>query len=153
MRGSIVAIACLVAGATLTGCIADPSEANQARLNAAVARWGANGSPNYQFQLHWLCGECLPEWSHALQVRVQGGQVTEVLDLTAGIPIPKDSRALSIPELFSYLQSALDQHAYRLVVEYHSALGYPVSMAVDYNAAAVDDEGGFEVTNLVVLPQ
>lgn len=143
----------LLGAAIIAGCSStSPTEVQQTRLTAAMQRWAVGGSLDYQFQLRWLCGECLPEWSHLLQIRVQNGQVTDVVDLTAGGPVAKNSRTLTIPELFAHIQLALDQDAHYLFAEYHPTLGYPVTVAVDWSYPAVDDEGGFDVGSVQLLP-
>ena len=133
MRFLIPGFLILLGTAAIAGCSStSPSAVEQARLDAAMQRWAATGHPDYQLQLHWSHGECLPEWTHILRIRVHGGQVTEVFDLTAGAPIEKNERTLTVPELFAY--------------------GYPVSVAVDYSASFVDDERGFEVGSVELLP-
>jgi len=143
----------LMGSAAITGCSStNPSAVEQARLTAAMQRWASNGGPNYRLELSWVCGECLPSWTHPLRILVEGGQVTAVVDLTTGASIAPNERTLTIAGLFGYIQRAVDEPAYRLVVEYHQTLGYPISVAVDHSATAVDDEGGFQVSSVELLP-
>jgi hypothetical protein len=153
MRISTALLLGLAASAAVIGCSSTtPSEVQQARLTAAIARWASNGRPDYELQLAWSCGECLPEWSHLLRITVQDGQVTEAFDVTANQTIAPNERTLTVVQLFAYIQQALDDRVYLLSTEYDQTLGYPISVSVDRDANAVDDESGFQVVSLQLSP-
>ncbi|HEU0021543.1 MAG TPA: DUF6174 domain-containing protein [Dehalococcoidia bacterium] len=46
------------------------------------------------------------------------------------------------------LQDAIDRDAASIRVNYDSRLGYPVSIAIDYNTMMADEELGFSVSGL-----
>jgi hypothetical protein len=50
------------------------------------------------------------------------------------------------------VQDAIDQRAFRLVVEYHQELGYPSGLAIDYDDGTADDEITYLVTELGPIP-
>jgi hypothetical protein len=48
--------------------------------------------------------------------------------------------AMSIEELFTTIEEALHRGADSISVRYHPALGYPMSIFIDYYKQAADDE-------------
>lgn len=150
LEGLVLPVA---AGAGIAACApTDPIASEQVQLTASMQKWAARGYPDYQIELHWVCGECSASWSHVLRLTVRDGEVTAVFDVTAGVAVEKDPRTLTVEELFAYVQSGIDGLAYRLAADYHPTLGYPVSVAIDWRERMVDDEGGFVVSSLVPLP-
>lgn len=143
----------LLAGAALLApACADPTALEQVDLAVAMRRWDARGYQDYQLELGWLCGECPTHWNHHLRLTIRNGIITDVVDVTAGMAIGEDERTLTVQELFTYIQDAVDRHAHRVEAKYEPTLGYPTSLFVDWNQTTVDDEGGFAVTSLVLLP-
>jgi hypothetical protein len=47
---------------------------------------------------------------------------------------------MTVEQIFSLIQSAITQNAHRVTVSYDPVLGYPRTVVIDYDPAAVDDE-------------
>ena len=154
MRVPIALLLGLAGPAAVLGCASttSPSERQQARLTAAMARWAGNGGSDYQLEITWSCSACPPGWSDLLRIRVQGGQIAEVFDVTANQTVAQDERTLTVLQLFTYIQQAIDDKVYLLATEYDQALGYPILVSIDRDVNAVDDEVGFQVTSLQLSP-
>ena len=58
-------------------------------------------------------------------------------------------RYLTIDELFTFTQSAIDEEAIKIVSEYDLEYGFPTKVWIDWNEMIVDEERGFQVSNLV----
>ena len=123
----------------------------QSQLDAALGRWNEAGYSSYEYKLRRIC-ECVPETTHTLRVRVESGQITSVFDLDTNRPASSTSAGLTVLQLFEIVQDAIDQQAFRLVVEYHQELGYPSGLAVDYDDGTADDEITYLVTELAPIP-
>ncbi len=85
-----------------------------------------------------------------MTITVSGGAFVSATYLDDGAPadttIFRD--ALTIDRLFAYIHQALAQHPAMFTASYDPTLGHPVSIAIDYNALAQDDETGFRVLDL-----
>lgn len=128
-----------------------PQEERQSFLRHARDQWAANGPASYEYTLAFTCGECPPEWTHLLRIRVEAGEVVSVFDLSTGTPVDPSERSLTIDQLFEVIQNAVQEDVYRLAVKYHPDLGYPVSIAIDSDSRVVDDEVGYSITDLEAL--
>jgi hypothetical protein len=153
-RTSIALLLSLAGPAAVIGCSTptSASERQQARLTAAMARWASNGGSDYQLEIAWACSACPPESSDLLRIQVQGGQITEAFDVTANQAITLNDRTLTVPQLFGFIQQALDDQVFQLSTEYDQALGYPVAVSIDRDANTVNDEIAFQVSSLQLSP-
>lgn len=126
--------------AALVACGDSTGPADDLARNRAL--WQAEGSADYEFGFQRLC-YCPEEAVRPVQVRVTAGAVVSVID-AQGQPV--DSLAvtrwftITIDSLFGVVEHAIAVDAYRLTVRYHPEFGYPESIAVDYDAATVDEE-------------
>ena len=55
-----------------------------------------------------------------------------------------------IEGLFDLLQEGIDKNVHSISAEYHSELGYPIDVWIDYEIGAIDDEIGFEINGLLI---
>jgi hypothetical protein len=125
-----------------------PRDERQSFLRDAMDQWAANGPAGYEYTLGFSCGECPPEWTHPLRIRVEAGEVVSVFDLSAGTSVDPNQRSLTIDELFEVIQDAVQEDVYRLAVKYHPDLGYPISISIDHDSLVADDEFGYSATGL-----
>lgn len=149
-RGLMLAV---FLGLGLAGC-GDPTGPSRGRelfrLRQAEQLWQAQDYRAYEFVFQRSCGECLPGAANQLRMTVMGGTVVQMYDLSIDHAVIPDWRARTIPDLFTEVRNALG--ADELSVSYHPTLGYPTQLSVDYDRQAVDDEGGFTVTDLASIP-
>ena len=126
--------------AALVACGDSTGPADDLARNRAL--WQAEGSADYEFGFHRLC-YCPEEAVQPVQIRVAAGAVTGVID-TLGQPV--DSLqvmryfTVTIDSLFGVVEHAIAVDAHRLAVRYDPEFGYPESIAIDYDAATVDEE-------------
>ena len=116
------------------------------RLERAEARWAEHAPAEYSFTLARLC--FCPPPQRAIVV-VEEGEVVTVLPAEPGGDVPAEARPyfLSIEGLFDEVRRALLE-ADEVDVTYDPRTGVPVRVAIDWVAAAVDDEVTYEVTGL-----
>lgn len=138
----------LCLGVFLSGCLpTGPSEWDELRRNQE--RWQAHQPTTYEFVLQRSCGECLPEATVPLLVTVHERRIRSVVKQQTGEPVSAEvSQAKRIEDLFTIVQSALEQRVYRLAVSYDPALGYPASISIDHDRQVVDDEIGYSAREL-----
>ena len=120
-------------------------------LARARERWLAQGLEEYEFVFQRAC-YCPLEAIGPVQIRIAAGAVTSVID-TLGQPVDSLDVAryftITIDSLFGVVSHAIAVDAHRLVVRYHPELGYPESIAIDYDAATVDEEIGLSAGLLI----
>lgn len=126
----------------------DDYEGERDRLDAARAVWQAQGPTSYVFVLQRSCfcgGGTQPA-----RVTVEDGQRVSVTVVDTGEPVPAEFEQyyLTVDELFDFVEDAIDRKAHRITVEYDRDVGYPVSIFIDYQENAIDEEMGFEASAL-----
>lgn len=135
----------------LAGALPPPAPDRVAALAAAEARWASRGSVTYRFTiaLTWLVA---PEWSGPFTFFVREGKPYEVF--RGKDPLSLEDKTLTevprtVPELFADASRLIGSDGFD--IRFDEELGYPVELKVDVNRAAIDDEGGWLVTNLEVV--
>jgi hypothetical protein len=73
-----------------------------------------------------------------------------VTDLETGDAIPEEWRPfyLTVPELFDFVEDAIDRRAHEIDVRYDPESGYPTHIRIDYVENAIDEEMAFEASAL-----
>ncbi len=146
----------LAAGMPMLVVMDDVFTPAQAKLDAARARWNAVGPPmDYNMELRTLCFCGYPVLgADYVALEVRGGVPVGGETVREGTPLPSDQLEFfrTIDDLFEAIQSAIDNRAASLEVEYDPVLGYPTSISIDQIALAVDDEVSYVVEGLAVLP-
>lgn len=126
--------------AALVACGDSTGPADDLARNRAL--WEAEGTADYEFTFQRLCF-CPEEAVALVQIQVTAGAVVSVID-ALGQPVDSLSVAryftITIDSLFGVVERAIAVDAYRLTVRYDPEFGYPESIAVDYDAATVDEE-------------
>lgn len=146
--GLAAALAAVIAAALMVaspGVAAPPDASHQADLDAARARWDDVGPAGYtlEYQLLCFCVNVGP-----FRVEVMDGAIVSATD-AQGDPIDAGLAATyDVPGLFDRVQEAIDAPAADLVVDYDGELGYPLRIAIDNIAMAIDDEVTIEVLSL-----
>lgn len=136
--------AAIVATALAVGCGGGVLQPRQGALDAARARWEANGPRVYTFEVQRTCF-CPSEYVRRMRIEVTDGAVSTAVYVDDGEPVPARIEPPSIEMLFDEIQSAIDGGAHRLDASYDPTLGYPVDVSIDPIAEAVDEEQAFRV--------
>ena len=113
-------------------------------------KWQSAALSNYQYEFSWQCF-CLPDYVAPVLVTVREGVIDSVVYTHTHLPVDVDklNRYLTIDELFTFIQSVIDEEAIKIVSEYDLEYGFPTKVWIDWNEMIVDEERGFQVSNLV----
>ena len=134
----------------LLGCTLGDDESHlddiQSELNQNRKKWTSAMVSNYELNFRWKCGLCYDE---PVSISVHESRIVDIAVMV------KDSRFLNEPPdyhtvdgLFDFMQEGIDMKADTLSAEYHSELGYPIDVWIDYEIGGIDDEIGFEINGL-----
>jgi len=132
--------------AALNGC---PNSQARLALQEARQRFAQLAAPNYEYDYQRACFCFDPSNVH---IEVRNDEIVSIRDLSSGLEVvPQDPNAyLTIPQLFDFIDSALT-FADVVDAEYDPASGVPLSLAVDFQREAVDDEIGIRIFDLRVI--
>lgn len=138
-----VSRAVLLAGA-LASCSAlqsGPLDGAQAELNRQRRQWRAQEIEDYSYTVRRLCF-CPESFTDPVEVRVSGGEVVARSYRGSGEAVAGENARFWPPVegLFEIVQDAIDRDADSLLVDYHPSLGYPISIRIDYEEMAIDEE-------------
>jgi hypothetical protein len=130
------------------GCATESPE--QSQLNSALETWSVHGPSAYAFTWQQSC-ECSAETTRAIRISVVDNAITSAFYLETEQPVGTDVRArlLTIDGIFGKIQSAIDEGAHAVTVQYDNNAGHPVSVAVDYSAQIADEELAITVRDFV----
>lgn len=137
--------------ATALACGSNPAQDD---LDAARARWEAEGVTSYTMVTRRLCycGN-----TDSVLVEVEQGRVVSArrqLEEGGDQPIPVGERpdTLTVERHFAAIQDAIDQDADSIKSDYDPLLGYPVSVWIDYRENVADEELGLQINELTPKP-
>lgn len=107
-------------------------------------KWAAAGLTNYTYEVQVGCFCGISAWTPSL-VTVTDGSVSSAVRIGDSEDVPANllSQLPTVDDLFDRIHSAEQQDAHSIDVSYHSTMGYPTSIAIDYIENAVDDEISF----------
>lgn len=113
----------------------------ESELDSALQTWDVHGPSSYSFTWQKSCF-CDAETTAPIRITVENGQITEAIFLETEAPVPAGIRAqlLTVDGLFATVQDAVDRDADSIVVSYDPNAGFPVSIAIDYEVNAADEE-------------
>lgn len=116
----------------------------------ARARWAANRPASYQYTMTIGCF-CITEVTRHVVVAVNGNAVVSRTYVDNGAPVPEQYSASfpSIDGLFDIVAAARAAHAARVDASYDATLGFPVSVCIDREAMAADDEISYGVSGFL----
>lgn len=110
-------------------------------LAANRAKWTAAGIDTYDLDYQRSCACPQPA---AVTVLVTDGTITAVLDADTGTELEGPPTGAfgfnSVDGVFDVIANAIDACAEGIAVEYDPELGYPTSVAIDWNAVTGGDE-------------
>lgn len=142
-RGAVLAFAL-----ALSGCDNPFSTGLERDLEDARRTWRGQGISSYTFKVSQFCF-CGPDTHGTFAVVVRDGRVQSVTDAETGEPrTPNPSVPLTVEALFAKVEEAIEQDADQIVVRYDPRLGYPLEIAIDFIARAIDDEVTYKASDL-----
>lgn len=126
--------------------LSDPQEA----LDAARVLWATAGGDDYDMTFNWQCF-CVVEFVERVDLEVRSDAVSAgaVTDSGAALSAERLAEYQTVPELFDFIQDAIDQDAAEIRVSYASE-GYPDEVWIDYEAQMADEERGFFIHSLAM---
>ena len=132
----------------LTACKKD-EPAKEPTLQSAKATWTAQEKSSYTLDQVWSC-ECVQTVYGKVRITVQNNQITNVISLKDGEPVPQDQWEMfsTVEELFKQVEEFKTQAPFRSTVKYDPKYGYPMIVEVDYSEEWVDDEIGITTSRL-----
>lgn len=115
-------------------------------LDIAQRNWDAEHFTDYSFNYSLDCF-CAPELQN-IDVQVVTGEVASATDEDSQPVSDQDLASIpTIDELFDYIQQWIDDEAEELVVEFDEQSGFPLSIHVDVQVGASDDEFNYTLAN------
>lgn len=119
----------------------------QLALNKNKRLWRDSGITSYQYTFQRSCF-CVP--TEDIVVIVSSGAVMEAFYTPGGSPLTPLELAglMTVEELFSTIQRALNSDTSTVAVDYNAGTGYPEQVSVDWIVMAVDDEITYFVKDL-----
>jgi hypothetical protein len=116
--------------------------------------WESQAIQHYRFHLKIGC--MCPWYSMMpLTVEVKNGEILAMAASNGGNISPYLDTFRphgTIESLFDTVDSAISRGVYRLEVQYDATYGFPSSIVINPSRMVYDDETGYYVTDLVVLP-
>jgi hypothetical protein len=84
---------------------------------------------------------------------VTNGAVSDAIYVETELPVPANLRShlTTIDGLFDKIQDAIDDNAFMIHVEYDTELGYPRSIAIDYDEHVADEELSLIISNVTPI--
>ena len=121
-------------------------DSQQAHLFRNRGIWERRGLVNYDYTGAWVCLNCDEFYVATAAVSVRDGAVTSVSSADPNIAvIPVPERFIPIAGLFDLLQTAVDQGAHNIDVNYDGEYAYPTFFFINYDDEVEDEERGFTV--------
>jgi hypothetical protein len=132
------------------GC-ADPTAPGElGQLDAARARWRAQGGASYTVEINRGCFCVLG--GRRMTVTVRNGAVVGADYLDSGGPVETTLLTYipTIPDLFDLIQDALNRGPAMFLAVYDPTYGYPTRIEIDYSASVADDELAITTRDLLI---
>ncbi len=112
--------------------------------------WRSQHLQNYEFIYEEQCF-CLAPANTPLKVSIKDDKIIQVVNLTSNQEIKDLNFPKTIEQLFDIIDQAIKGHADEILVTYDSSLGYPNTVAIDYQKILADEEVSYTVKNLIKL--
>jgi hypothetical protein len=148
---TVFAIPLLVAGGLYWYARGEPRR----ELEANRALWARQAPAHYQYEVQVGCF-CPREISRPVLVEVENG-VGRVVSYADGTPVDAQwidswQGVQTMESIFDLVDRWLDNPEGTIAVRYDPVDGHPTSISIDAITEAVDDEVGYVIANLRVLP-
>jgi hypothetical protein len=152
-RLALIAMAALATMAQDCDDLSAPERQLLRDLDDAREQWADHGFSDYALTLRHDCF-CGEEARGPVVVQVRFGEVAGRVYQESGQPVSGDYARFfpDVEGLFDFIESAIDQDAAEIRVEFHPELGYPTQIAVDFIENAADEERGYFVLAIESQP-
>ena len=140
----MLAVACGHRNATLAQDHFEPIQEDHSAISEPRSRWQAYGLQNYVFTQNRVC-YCAPP--HTVDIVVQNGRVARVTS-DAGEPVANYHPAMTLTQMFAWIDTLQQHKPARLEVEYDARFGFPARLQLDKSVQMADDELDLRITAL-----
>lgn len=155
----LCSLAIFVAGCS-GGDSGDPNAEARADFEVARTKWESTLIDDYEFNYEYTCRPVCPEPSDVnpragfYRVKVENGERVSAYYLGSNEVATEGqlSHLGTVTTLFEALEDGFDYPADSIEARYDSEYGYPLSIEIDLNSAASDDDMSFAAGDLTVLP-
>jgi hypothetical protein len=152
MRSIAVALVALTA---CTGGTSVPEKTpEEIELDGARTMFQQNMPADYSFHWRESC-ECTQETAAEMLITVTNGSISSAIyvETEQAVPAGVRSRLVTIDGVFDKIQDAIDEDAHAITIEYDTELGFPKSVAIDYDAQVADEELSLTISDVVPLSE
>jgi hypothetical protein len=134
----------------LAACEAATAPDPNQELVSARARWLAQGSASYSYELTRGCFCVLA--GRPIIVTVENGSVVEAeyADSKTAVDAAFLDYLETVPDLFDKIDDAIVRRVASLVARYDPTYGYPTRIEIDYSATVADDEITYSARDLML---
>jgi hypothetical protein len=148
---AVFVIPLLVAGGLYVYALGEPRR----QLDAQRALWASQAPDHYRYEVSIGCF-CPRELTRPVLIEVEDGigHVVSYADGTSVDParIASWQQVRTMEGVFDIVDHWIDNRDGTLTVRYDPVDGHPTSIGIDVMTEAVDDEVGYTIRNLQVLP-
>jgi hypothetical protein len=129
------------------------TESRQTELDTNLALWESHRAVDYDYFYQRSCF-CMEVMRTKYEVQVRNDTVDGAFSAEDGTPAKPDMLGNWLPTIegiFDQIQSAIDQSAYSMKIQYNDTFGYPMSVSIDYNPMMADEELYVSAEGLEIL--
>jgi hypothetical protein len=121
----------------LTGCGAEDTGGDQQQLDTNRALWLSKGITDYRFTYQESCF-CSPE--EKIQIIVKDRLLDSAVYSPSNVPVTNErlQDVKTLPEYFAVIQSAIDDDALSVVVDYDADYGFATRISIDPDESMID---------------
>ncbi|MBD0254524.1 MAG: hypothetical protein ICV83_02295 [Cytophagales bacterium] len=149
LRSRMLFTFALLFSIALTACKKD-EPAKVHTLESARSAWAARGKSSYTIDQQGDRGFCAPVFYEKVRITVQNNQITNVVSLKDGQPVPSTLWQVfsTVEELFQRVEEFETRNPFKSNVQYDPQYGYPTVVAVDYSEDVVDEDFAITTSGL-----
>lgn len=150
----LIVLALLTGLAALAGCSSTESEAIR-MLKQNEKKWAEQSQffkQSYTYTIRIGCF-CPNDITSPVSILVDSGKTESIVYEDDRTPATNEvfTTIDTIEDLFAIIRNAINDKVDELTVEYDPILGYPVTISIDPNKSAVDEERGYTVLDFAIL--
>ena len=139
----------LAALITLAACADDPTPAEQELVTQRQKFEESTLADNYRFNWQRSC-ECTQETTRPMSIEVTNGAISNAWYRDGAheeVPATVKEHLMTIEQIFDEIEESLGT-AHMVNVQYDVELGFPTSVAIDYQQTVADEELSLLISNV-----